>query len=242
VRGSSASASRCNSTLQVCSAYAICPASPSAQGCRDPPPHFDTAAAIADPVFMNVVLCGIMSQLPVFQVLPAPQPQAPVARVYIPKIPLVTNKSAFQTEYWKKEENYLAFRHHNWDQWVDNIVRSLGLVSPLDRWIEHDRVGGGTYLPRPILGLNATWDEESNVDHWDQNNASVRKLMLTVITTDEARYISTTITTAKQMFDELKKHHRNANEFTLFAQWQKAFRCLIDSESTTQFREVPLEI
>jgi hypothetical protein len=104
---------------------------------RQAPPHFDAAAAIADPAFMNVVLRGIMSQLPAFQVPPAPQPQAPVARVYVTKIPRVTNKSAFQTEYWKKEENYLAFGRHNWDQWVDNIVRSLGLVSPLDRWIEH---------------------------------------------------------------------------------------------------------
>jgi hypothetical protein len=44
------------------------------------------------------------------------------------------------------------------------------------------------------------------------------------------------------MFDELKKRHRDANEFTLFAQWQKVFRCSIDGESATQFREVPLEI
>jgi hypothetical protein len=209
---------------------------------RQQPPHFDAAAAIADPVFMNVVLCGILSNLPALQA-PAPPPQlpAPVARVYVPTIPLVTNKWAFHMEYWKKEEHFLAYGRNNWDLWVDNLVRSLRLVSPLDRWINHSCTGS-SYLPRPMFSLTPTWDKAQKLDHWDQNDASVRKLILAVITTDEVRYLPITVSTAKELFDALKTRHRDSNEFTLFAQWQRAFQCTIDSESAAQFRGLPLEI
>jgi hypothetical protein len=206
---------------------------------RDRPPHFDPAAAAADPAFMDAMLRGLLANLAVPQVqAPAPPPAPPAPRVYVPLIPLVSNRSAFHTDHWKKEANFLALGRHNWDTWNDNLVRSLGLVSPLDRWIEHDRARAGAYWPRPVLGANSTYEDERNADHWDRNDESARMLILAVITTDEARAVSSSAT-AKALYKALVDRHRESNALTIFSQWQKAFSVTVDGETAEQWEDAP---
>jgi hypothetical protein len=210
---------------------------------RDQPPHLDDAAAqslATNPAVMEALLRGLLGRLAIPQAAPPPPPLPPAPRVYVPLIPLITNNSAFHTEHWKKESNFLAFGRHNWDSWNDNLIRSLGLVSPLDRWIVHDRATAGAYWPRPLLTLTSTYEERRNADHWDQNDEATRKLILAVLTHDEARALDATANgSAKALYDALVKRHKSSNELTLFTQWQAAFAVAIDGESAEQWEEAP---
>jgi hypothetical protein len=196
------------------------------------PPVPPATQPLDDPSVQRIIQ-ALMGQRP-------SQAPAVAPRVFVPKIAIVTNRSAFtNNKHWEKANSKLSKRNKNWDLWREEFIRALGAVAPLDKYIDHSPAITGSYLPRPVVTAFSTAVEQESAHNWDENDENVRKLIRAVVEKEEwVKIERQSLTSARDVFRALETRHSGGSTITLWTLWEKVMSLTIDGSSSDQIHKV----